>query len=116
MSQMKTTWSHPAKKRALIWFSFFSFMLLLWIPFDLAYPETRTGKGYCYLLVFFVGAVFFGYRSFIHSDDWFRVREEKWSRWWSKHPRLEVVAGILIWTALIIYMFGKPVWQHLHKH
>jgi hypothetical protein len=99
MNQMKTSWNHPEKKRALIWFLVGCFMILLFGSLDFSTPELKTKPDY--LIGFAVFTSFWGYRAFFHSDDWFRTREVKYANWRSKHPRLEVAIGILI---LLVYL------------
>jgi hypothetical protein len=109
---MKTTWNHSGKKRALGCFVFGCVLMLCFAPLDFFYPELRTLKSFCYDAGILAFTCFFGYRVFFHSDDWFRVKEEKSTIWWGNHPRLEIAVVVLIWLAIIIYNF----WPHFHKH
>jgi hypothetical protein len=90
-------------------------MILCFSPLDIFFPEERTIGGFCYLAGFIIFALFFGYRAYFHSDEWFRVREEKWKLWWGKHPRLEVAAGIMGWVAFIAYSTYKFI-SDFYKH
>jgi hypothetical protein len=112
MNQMKTSWNHPEKKRALIWFLVVCFITLDFAFLEFLCPELRTKSDLCYVMGFAAFACFWGYRAFFHSDEWYRAREEKWKFFWNKYPRLEIVTGILFVTVFIVFQIWFTFFRH----
>jgi hypothetical protein len=118
MIQMKTTW--PPKLDAKIQFCCFSFIALVFGLLDICEPETVSVKGLLLQAVFWVGACFYGYQIFFHSENWFRAKQEKDARdaiqWRAKHPVLHYLLSLVLPFLVVGFFIAKDYWSHLHKN
>jgi hypothetical protein len=118
MTEMETSW--PTKLDAKISFCCFSLIALVFGLLDICEPETVSVKGLLLQAIFWVGACYYGYQIFFHSEDWFRKKQEKdtqdENQWRAKHPALYYLLNLVLPFLLIGFLVVKDYLTHLHKN
>ena len=114
MSQMKTTWNHPRKRRAL-----FAFVVgcAYFLGLCAACWFNAENKSPLMPFIFFsaIFVAFTGHRAFFCSDEWFVLKGEHEEKdWLEHHPRIHFILFLIplmvlacFWAKDILHFFQK---------